>query len=226
MDRKTIVFTGNGQTAVQDEQTNSRLDTFYRREVRKTGFNKANINIDESRIDKIVAAYLENYYYRFGTGLFIQGNTFSGKTSHLAYVALRIIQEAGFYGLAGRPDKFEYWSSPAKGSVMYLHPLTVVSNFSRKTDDKLVDFIKKAVGVEYLFIDDIDRIGDKQYLVRLENIIERRYSNSMTTIVTSTKDANKLKARVNYKRIMRILHESCQFVQLQAEPYQYDINFT
>ncbi len=225
MDKRKLVFAGNSKAVITDEQMNSQLENFYRREVTKTGFSKSNMNIDESKIDKIVLAYIENYYYRFGTGLFLQGDTFSGKTCHLKYIAYRIFQEAGFYGLADSPDRFEYWSSPAKGSLMYLHPLSIITNFNRITDDKLVDFIKSAVTVEYLFIDDIDRIADKHSLLRLENIIERRYSSSMTTIITSTKDANKLKSRVTYKRIMRILHESCQFVQLQTEPHQYDIRF-
>lgn len=206
-------------------ELNARLENFYWHEISGLNFAESYKHITQSNLDQIFLAYIENFYYRFGTGIFLLGNTFAGKTTHLAYLAYRIIQESGFYGLAGQPEKSEFWSSPAKDTILYLNPMSILTNFRDVTDYRLVDFIKKAATVEYLLIDDIDRIDDRHSLIRLENIIERRYSNNLTTVITSSTGADILKSKSEYKRIMRILFESSQFVQLQSEPEQYEIKF-
>lgn len=208
-----------------NHELNSKLENFYHRETVKFGFPESCVNIEKDKLDRLVLAYIENAYYKTGTGLFIQGDISSGKTSHLAYLAYHIVRSAGFYGVANHPEMSDCWSSPAKGTILYLNLMDILSNLSRPVDDRLVDFIKKATKIEYLFIDDIDRIEDRHALTRVENILERRCAKRMCSVITSSANTEALQANRYYERIIRIIYDSAQFIKLESSQGQVEIKF-
>lgn len=225
MNSMGIVESIEKNKVIDNNIMHTKLERFYWNEVKKLGFLKSGLAIDQSKLDQVILAYIENEYHKSGAGMFIQGEINAGKTSHMAYLAYRIVKSCGFYGVADHPEMSDYWSSPAKDSIMYLSLIEILTNLSRSTDLKLVDFIKKASKVDYLFIDDIDRVDDSHSLIRLENILERRCANGLCNIVSSNTKVEKLQSSNYFSRIIRLLADSAQFVELESTAGQVEIMF-
>ena len=196
---------------------NHEAECFYRREVGKLGFGKRfqDASFSTSKFDEPLVSYLQHGYFKSGAGLYICGESASGKTSTLAYIAYSIIKSFGIAGVAGQPELIDCWSSPSRGQIMFLSRGTMADVLDQNATTESIRALKEIAGVQYLLIDDIDGAGLPNHaLYRLQNIIERRYQDCLTTIVTGSSSLADLQNIPEYISIAHKLTVMCQVVEL------------
>ncbi|MCP4583134.1 MAG: ATP-binding protein [candidate division Zixibacteria bacterium] len=217
----------NSNQVCESLNLNCELELFYARIVSGLGFGEGNPGLDLDNANTApMCNYCDKELYNSGIGLFICGQPGAGKTSVLAYLTYRIVKSYGVAVVAGNPELIDYWASPSRGRISCLTSYRLDELLNCRVDSETIDFLKRCATVDYLLIDDINRLRLNQASAnRLENIIERRLANNLTTIVTSEESLDGLKYHRGFNRIARILAQMTRSTEIEGEPIEYELPF-
>jgi len=128
--------------------------------------------------------------------------------------------------VAGSPELIDCWMTPSRNKIEYWPSYKLDGLLNCRIGPDTIAALKRCANVEYLLIDDIDRLLlDRISAVRLENIIERRQAKKLTTVVTSEDPPDSLKYRRGYNRIVRKLACMTRSVEIEGEPIEYELPF-
>ena len=154
-------------------------------------------------IVQFIQAWIDSYSPG-GKGLFLVGDVGSGKT-HIAVAILKELIVRGFTGL--------YYNV-----VDLLKDIrATMSNDFELSEYALLDI---TCNVDVLILDDMGAEKTSDWVLdRIYHIINKRYENQVTTIVTSNFNYDGLEARV-MKRIASRLKEMCIMVHFPFDDYR------
>jgi len=154
-------------------------------------------------IVEFIHAWIDSYSPG-GKGLFMVGGVGSGKT-HIAVAILKELIAKGFTGL--------YYNV-----VDLLKDIrATMSNDFELSEYALLDI---TCNVDVLVLDDMGAEKTSEWVLdRIYHIINKRYENQVTTIITSNFDHDELEARVG-KRIASRLKEMCIKVDFPFDDYR------
>lgn len=181
----------------------ARIPRRYRNKTLE-GFESVRGDAARQEIRKIAIAYASTFRTDESHGLLLRGGTGSGKT-HIAVGILREVLRRGC-------------------SCLYCNVTDLLARlretYHQASDEREGQILAEMETVDLLVLDDLgaeapsDWMRDRLYLV-----INRRYENARSIIITTNCDDAELSARIGERAVSRI-HEMCELQKFPSEDYR------